>query len=154
MRFILYAVAAMSLLEYFLFIRGAVIWENRNYSSVGPVRMSPVISFASILTIQEQYLGPSVWQLLHLFLLTIANTVTLFALGILLVRVFWSLGANTTTIEVWEIERHEALRRRARAVGGYLTGPTGIQVKIIKQEFPYDIGIWQNLVQSMGSTNV
>ncbi len=79
---------------------------------------------------------------------------TLFALGILLVRVIWCLGANTTTIEGWEIERHEALLRRARTLGGYLTGPNGIQVKIVKQEFPYDIGIWRNLVQSMGSKNV
>ena len=69
-------------------------------------------------------------------------------------RVVWCLGANTTTIEGWEIERHNALLRRARALGGYLTGPNGIQVKVVKQEFPYDIGIWRNFVQSMGSKNV
>lgn len=57
-----------------------------------------------------------------------------------------------TTIEGWEIERHETLVRRARALGGYLDGPDGIKVRITKQEFPYDIGIFQNFRQGIGGT--
>ena len=55
-----------------------------------------------------------------------------------------------TTIEDWEIERHETLLRRAKVLGGYLDGPDGIKVKITRQEFPYDIGILRNLSQGMG----
>lgn len=58
---------------------------------------------------------------------------------------------NTTTIESWEIERHETLLRRARPFGGFLEGPDGIRVRIIKQEFPYDIGFWKNIKQGMGT---
>lgn len=40
-------------------------------------------------------------------------------------------------------------------LGGYLEGPGGIRVHIKKQEYPYDIGIWANIKQSMGgSANV
>ena len=78
----------------------------------------------------------------------------LFALSILLVRTLWSLCSNTTTIESWEIERHETLLRRARHFGGFLDGPDGVKISIVRQEFPYDIGIWNNIAQGMGSRNV
>ncbi|KAL8897500.1 MAG: hypothetical protein Q9207_007186 [Kuettlingeria erythrocarpa] len=71
-------------------------------------------------------------------------------MGVLLVRNIWVIGSNVTTIEAWEIERHETLIRRARARGGYLDGPDGLKLKIRKQEFPYDIGIYQNAKQAMG----
>ncbi|KAL8833744.1 MAG: hypothetical protein Q9170_004107 [Blastenia crenularia] len=77
---------------------------------------------------------------------------TLFALGVLLIRNIWVLGSNVTAIEGWEIERHETLVRRARTRGGYLDGPDGVRLKITKQEFPYDIGIYQNARQAMGTT--
>lgn len=103
----------------------------------------------------NQYLGPSLGQMIHLFILLVANSLTVFALFILLVRTIWSLGSNTTTIESWEIERHATLVRRARVLGGFLEGPGGIQIRIKKQEFPYDIGIWENMKQGMGgSSNV
>lgn len=56
-----------------------------------------------------------------------------------------------TTIEGWEIERHETLVYRARKLGGYLNGPDGMRLRLQKQEFPYDIGIYQNIRQGMGS---
>ena len=74
----------------------------------------------------------------------------MFALAVLLVRNIWCLGGNVTTIEGWEIERHETLVRRARGRGGYLEGPDGVRVRIRKQEFPYDIGIIPNIRQGMG----
>lgn len=103
----------------------------------------------------SQYLGPSVGQLIHLFLLFFVNSMTVFALFILLVRSLWSLLFNTTTIESWEIERHETLVRRARVLGGYLEAPGGKKIRIAKQEFPYDIGLWSNVQNGMGgSSNV
>lgn len=87
--------------------------------------------------------------MIFLLIFSMVNSITLFALAILFVRNVWSLCANVTTIEGWEIERHETLLRRARVLGGYLDGPDGISVKITKQEFPYDIGILPNILQSM-----
>ncbi|OCK77915.1 zf-DHHC-domain-containing protein [Lepidopterella palustris CBS 459.81] len=132
-RFLFYAVAAMSYLAYFIFIRCSILYENRNLPS---------------------YLGPSLPQFVLLFLLIFGNSITLFALSILLIRNIWCLGANTTTIEGWEIERHKALVRRARYFGGFLNGPDGVRVRIERQEFPYDIGIWQNFKQGMGTGNI
>ena len=90
--------------------------------------------------------------MIFLFVFLVVNSVTLFALAILLARNVWCLGGNVTTIEGWEIERHETLVRRARALGGYLDGPDGVKVEIVKQEFPYDIGIVRNMIQGMGGT--
>ena len=110
------------------------------------------IRFADV---SEQYLGPSIVQMIHLFILLVVNGLTVFAIFILLVRSLWSLGANTTTIESWEIERHSTLLRRARHFGGYLEAPGGARIRIRKQEFPYDIGIWANIKAGMGgSANV
>lgn len=131
-RFLFYAVAAMIYLAYFLFLRLAVIWQNRKLPS---------------------YLGPSVAQLVLLFILCLVNFVTIVAVGITFLRTVWGLGANVTTIESWEIERHEQLLRRARVLGGYLDGPDGQKVRIKRQEFPYDIGIWHNICQGMGTGN-
>ncbi|KAL3458446.1 DHHC palmitoyltransferase-domain-containing protein [Aspergillus heterothallicus] len=133
-RFLFYAVVGMSYLETLLFERASIIWKTRNLPS---------------------YMGPSVGQMGHLFVLLVTNSLTVFVLFILLVRTLWSLGTNTTTIESWEIERHETLVRRARHFGGFLSGPGGVNVHIRKQEFPYDIGIWSNIKAGMGgSANV
>jgi palmitoyltransferase len=83
----------------------------------------------------------------------VANCLTLFSLTLLLLRTLWGLLFNITTIESWEIERHHTLLRRSRALGGFLDGPDGIKVRITKQEFPFDIGLWNNAVQGMGSWN-
>lgn len=69
-------------------------------------------------------------------------------------RTAWCLAVNTTTIEGWEIERHETLLNRARYTGGFLDGPDGIKLRIMRQEYPYDIGIWRNMKQGMGTGNV
>lgn len=79
---------------------------------------------------------------------------TVLALFILLVRTLYSILFNVTTIESWEIERHETLVRRARVMGGYLDAPGGQKIRIKKQEFPYDIGIFSNMSQAMGTINV
>ncbi|KAF2088127.1 putative zinc finger protein DHHC domain-containing protein [Saccharata proteae CBS 121410] len=132
-RVLFYATAAMSYLAYFLYIRAAVVWNNRSLPS---------------------YLGPSAIQLVHLFVLLAANSLTLFIMAIMLIRFGIKFGENITTIEGWEIDRHETLLRRARYLGGWLQGPDGRRIKIKRQEFPYDIGIWPNLRQGMGTGNV
>ncbi len=83
----------------------------------------------------------------------IVNTLTVFLVSITFFRTLYGLGVNVTTIESWEIERHEQLLRRARALGGYLDGPDGLRIKISRQEFPYDIGIWHNISQGIGTRN-
>jgi palmitoyltransferase len=133
MRFLFYAVASMIYLWTLLWPRVSLLWANRHYPS---------------------YLGPSAFQLGHLFMLCAANFLTLFALAVLLVRNIWCLAVNTTTIEGWEIERHKTLVRRAKYFGGWLEGPDGVQVHIKKQEFPFDIGIWNNFKQGMGTGNI
>ncbi|KAG2420228.1 hypothetical protein HFD88_005028 [Aspergillus terreus] len=121
----------MTYLESCLFDRVSIVWASKDLPS---------------------YMGPTVTQIAHLFVLVVLNSLTVFALGILLIRTIWALGSNTTTIESWEIERHETLVRRARHYGGYLQGPGGIRVRIKKQEFPYDIGIWSNIKAGMGGS--
>jgi palmitoyltransferase len=71
-----------------------------------------------------------------------------------MIRSIWCLVVNTFTVEGWEIERHETLVRRARVLGGYLDGPDGTRVRITQQEYPYDIGLWRNVVQGMSTANV
>jgi palmitoyltransferase len=131
-RFLLYTTSGLALLESFLFVRLSHLWTTRAMPS---------------------YLGPSLFQLSHLFAATMVNSLTLFILGVLLLRNLWCLTINTTTIEGWEIERHRTLLKRARQFGGYLSSPDGQKVRIKKQEFPYDIGIWSNIVQGMGTAN-
>ncbi|EHY59619.1 Palmitoyltransferase [Exophiala dermatitidis] len=133
LRFLFYAVCSMAYLEYFLYLRADVIWQNRMLPS---------------------YLGPTLPQLVHLFVLIVVNSLTLFLVSITFFRTVWGLGGNVTTIESWEIERHEQLLRRARALGGYLDGPDGMRIRLVRQEFPYDIGIWKNIVQGMGTANI
>ncbi|KAG9555414.1 zf-DHHC-domain-containing protein, partial [Aureobasidium melanogenum] len=131
-RFLFYAVAGMSHLGCLLWSRMYHLWTQRDLPS---------------------YLGPSPGLLFGLFFITALNSVVVFALFILLVRTLWCLGANTTTIEGWEIERHETLLRRARYLGGVLEGPNGTKIPITRQEYPWDIGILSNIAQGMGSWN-
>jgi palmitoyltransferase len=133
MRFLFYAVASMIYLEYFLYVRAAKVWEDKHMPS---------------------YLGPSVYQLVHLFVLVVVNSMTLLLLSIMLARGIYSLTTNITTIEGWEIERHHQLLRRSRVLGGYLDGPDGVKVRVERHEFPYDIGIWQNVCAGMGTRNL
>ncbi|KAF2766903.1 zf-DHHC-domain-containing protein [Teratosphaeria nubilosa] len=131
-RFLFYAVTNTAYLESFLYTRCAIIWKQRNLPS---------------------YLGPNIYQLALLFVLVVVNSFLLFAMLLLLGRTIWGLCLNMTTIEGWEVDRHEAVLRRARVMGGYLHGPDGQRVKIEQQEFPWDVGIWTNICQGMGAWN-
>lgn len=128
-RFVTSAVLGLSLLAYHLYTRLFFIWTSRNLPS---------------------YLGPSILALTHLVILSIANGLTLFALSILLLQTTHNLIHNTTMIEGWEIERHETLVERAKKNHGFVYAAGGMKVRVVEQEFPYDIGYWRNLNQALG----
>ncbi|KAK5092339.1 Palmitoyltransferase [Exophiala xenobiotica] len=132
MRFLFYAVVSMTYLEGLLYDRAAAVWQSRDL---------------------RYDLGPSVAQLITLFVLIIVNTLTLLLVGVTFFRALYALCCNVSTIESWEIERHEQLLRRSRVLGGFLDGPDGTRVRIMKQEFPYDIGVWRNICAGMGASN-
>lgn len=96
---------------------------------------------------------PPLWAVVWLFVVCAITAVTLFILTVLLVTSVHSLCLNTTMIETWEIQRHTALVRRAKKNGGFVSAPGGSQLRITRQEFPYDIGIWANICQGMGTSN-
>ena len=131
-RFLLSTTAGLSFLQRLLFTRLSHLWSTRHLPAT---------------------LGPPPLILFHLFATLLANSLTLFAVGILALRNLWILAVNTTTIEGWEIERHRTVLRRARRLGGSLQTPDGLSVRIRKQEFPYDIGFWPNVCQAMGTAN-
>jgi len=79
---------------------------------------------------------------------------TFLGLSLLFLRALYGVVMNITIIEGWEIERHAILVKRARRNGGILYAPGGKEIRLVQQEFPYDIGIGSNMVQAMGTINV
>ncbi|CAG8978593.1 hypothetical protein HYALB_00011743 [Hymenoscyphus albidus] len=132
LRFVFYALLSICILERHLWVRLHILWDQRSLPS---------------------YLGPSFFALFHLLVLTATNTMILIALLLLFIHATHSLCTNTTQIEGWEVDRHAALLSRAKRNGGWITTNSGVKVRIVSQEFPYDIGIWKNLVAGMGSSN-
>lgn len=136
-RFLVYTNLSLWYLLYLLLSRFMALWENR---------------------LLPAYLGPSLAQLVWLTVFTFVAGVTSLALGILLGSTVKGWLFNTTMIEGWEIERHEAvLERRASSHGedsfwGRSAGEDG-NLPIDAVEFPYDIGIWQNMCAGMGTRN-
>ncbi|KAI1177342.1 zf-DHHC-domain-containing protein [Nemania sp. FL0916] len=143
-RFLLYTNAALWTLGYVLWQRLYGLWASRHLPA---------------------YLGPTLGQLATLAMLSLANGLTSLALGILLITTARGWLFNTTMIEGWEIERHEAVLQRRR--GGYggddevddwwrtsdgdaAAAPRSMVDPV---EFPYDVGVWNNLAQAMGSGN-
>ncbi|KAI9648820.1 Palmitoyltransferase [Ciborinia camelliae] len=113
------------------------------------------ISYVVFSTVPS-YLGPSTTALTGLFTITCCVTLSLFALTILFLRTVYSLATNTYMIEAWEIERHESIieRSQTRHMRGYVYANGGRKVRVQKVEFPFDIGVWENVVQAMGTANV
>lgn len=87
--------------------------------------------------------------LIGLLIFSLINSLLLIPVAIIFVRALWGLATNVTTIESWEIERHETLLRRSRVLGGFLDAPDGTRIRIRRQEFPYDVGIWTNVKHGM-----
>jgi palmitoyltransferase len=131
-RFLFYSVLSLTILTSFLYTRIANVFSDRDLPA---------------------YLGPSKTSLAFLLIITCSNGLSLFAMSILFLRTCYSLSINTTMIESWEIEKHAATIERSRRMGGYVYANGGSRVYVKKVEFPYDVGVWTNIVQGMGTGN-
>ncbi|KAF9878641.1 dhhc zinc finger membrane protein [Colletotrichum karsti] len=140
-RFLLYTNLSLWALARLLFLRFADLWANRALPS---------------------YLGPSLPALVHLTLLSLVCFFTSLALFILFFSTLRGWVLNETMIEGWELDRHTALCERSSGRNGHnndgdfwsVTGPDGRKLRLEKVEFPYDVGIFDNLAQAMGTRNV
>ncbi|TLD28660.1 hypothetical protein PspLS_03545 [Pyricularia sp. CBS 133598] len=116
------------------------------------------------------YLGPSPTRIALLTVVSIACALVSLALSVLLTTTTKAWLFNRTMIEDWEVERHESLVGR-QARGGSTwwaseeeggdessseettTAANGHKM-MRRVEFPYDIGIWNNMCQAMGTRNI
>ncbi|KAI1145201.1 zf-DHHC-domain-containing protein [Nemania diffusa] len=138
-RFIVYTNISLWMLSYLIGQRFLALWQSRNLPA---------------------YLGPTLGQLISLATLALATFLTSLALGILLITTVRGWLLNTTMIEGWEVERHEAVLQRG---GGYEEedwwrtgdgdGDAAPRSMVDPVEFPYDVGMWENLTQAMGGGN-
>ncbi|KAI3319690.1 zf-DHHC-domain-containing protein [Xylariaceae sp. AK1471] len=140
MRFIVYTNISLWTLLYFLYERFSLLWASRHLPA---------------------YLGPTLSQLIALTALGFTTCLTSLALGILLITTVRGWALNTTMIEGWEIERHEAVLQRGgyaeeeewwrTSDGDYADAAPRSMVDPV--EFPYDIGMYTNMAQAMGTSN-
>lgn len=142
-RFLVFTNISLWSLLHFFWQRFRVLWASRHLPA---------------------YLGPTLPQLITLTGLAGVAGLTTLVLGILLANTLRGWIFNTTMIEGWEVERHEAVLRRG---GGYVEEDwwrdgeadgddpdTPRQATMLDPvEFPYDIGIFSNLAQAMGTPN-
>ncbi|OAA62767.1 dhhc zinc finger membrane protein [Niveomyces insectorum RCEF 264] len=126
------------------------------------------------------YLGPTLPQLVHMTVLGLVCGATTLALGLMLYTTVHAWVFNTTMIEGWEIDRHEAVVDRYSTTasdGGWWDehddnssssssseededgyrrtkarrASAALRVRV---EFPYDLGFFDNMAQAMGTRNV
>jgi palmitoyltransferase len=139
LRFLLYTNLALWYLASLLWHRIAAIWADRHLPA---------------------YLGPSLGSLIGLTLLALANAATILALGILLYTTVKGWVFNSTMIEDWEVERHEAVLARmddedGGSADGYFWGDddAALREQLQRIEYPYDVGVFANMAQAMGTRN-
>lgn len=165
LRFVIFTNVSLWMLCFLLARRFYALWEERHLPS---------------------YLGPSLTELAHLAVLALVGSATTLTLAIMLYTTMSAWLFNTTMIECWEIDRHEAVVDRHNSTqsdGTYRdedddydydddddddaddaddaegdedssrrrTGTVAPQSRV---EFPYDIGLFRNMSQSMGTRNV
>ncbi|KAI0099235.1 zf-DHHC-domain-containing protein [Nemania sp. FL0031] len=138
LRFLVFTNASLWTLSYFLWQRFAALWASRHLPA---------------------YLGPTLPQLIALATLSFTTFLTSLALGILLATTARGWLFNTTMIEGWEVERHEAVLQR----GGYYEedwwrsgdgeGDSAPRAMVDPVEFPYDVGFLTNMADAMGTPN-
>ena len=132
-RFLVYTNLALWMLAYFLYQRLATIWGDRHLPA---------------------YLGPTLAHLIIITIISLTCLGTTIALGILLFTTIQGWIFNSTMIEDWEVERHEAVMSRHGDDSDFwgLDGDGGrLQIEAI--EYPYDLGIFANMAQAMGTRN-
>ncbi|KAG0005778.1 Palmitoyltransferase [Entomortierella chlamydospora] len=79
--------------------------------------------------------GPTKTQIIFMAVNIAVDGCVLLAVGILAITHLWSLITNTSTIEVWEQEKVEAMIKKG---------------KLKKTKFPYDVGCLRNYRQVLG----
>lgn len=132
LRFLVFANVSLWALLRLLFGRARALWSSRAMPA---------------------YLGPSTGQLVSLTILSLVGAATTLVLGIMLFTTVKGWVFNMTMIEGWEVERHEAVLDRYDPdddEGAAAAGPLELQAI----EFPYDLGIFDNMAQAMGTRNV
>ncbi|EOO03238.1 putative palmitoyltransferase pfa4 protein [Phaeoacremonium minimum UCRPA7] len=134
LRFLVWTNTSLWTLSYFLFQRAHAIWDNRNLPA---------------------YLGPSLGALIHLTMLGLCCAAVSLALGILLFTTAKGWALNTTMIEGWEVERHEAVLARYNRNSWFesSTPDPAEGMRFERVEFPYDVGFYTNMTQAMGTAN-
>lgn len=132
LRFLVYTNITLWTLGRLTWQRFYALWESRNLPA---------------------YLGPSLPALIALSVVGLVGFVTSVALGIMLATTVKSWIFNMTMIEGWELDRHEVVADRAGRDWWDVVGPDGNKVRFEKLEFPYDIGLFQNMSQAMGTSN-
>ncbi|KAF9950706.1 Palmitoyltransferase [Mortierella alpina] len=79
--------------------------------------------------------GPTKLQVIFMAVNIIVDGGVLLAVGILCIYHLWSMASNTSTIEVWEQEKVEAMIKKG---------------KLRMTKFPYDVGCFRNYRQVLG----
>lgn len=136
LRFLLYTNLSLWYLASLLWVRLAALWADRSLPA---------------------YLGPSVGSLVGLTLLALANAGTALALGVLLYTTVRGWAFNSTMIEDWEVERHEAVLARMDAGEDrdfWGDDDAALRHSLERIEYPYDLGVFANMAQAMGTRNV
>lgn len=141
LRFLLYTNLALWYLMYLVAQRVRGVWLDRRLPA---------------------YLGPSAGSLAGLAVLALADGATMVPLGVLLCTAVWGWMFNRTMIEGWEMERHEAVLARLEDDGvdgggreRDFWGDDAVELRrrLERIEFPYDVGVFANMAQAMGTRN-
>ncbi|KAG6041811.1 hypothetical protein E4U41_001555 [Claviceps citrina] len=132
LRFLVFSNVSLWMLASLLWQRFSALWETRDLPA---------------------HLGPTLPALVGLALSALICLFTSLALGIMLIATIKNWLFNCTMIEGWQLERHEAILEREGMDCRDLRGPDGKKVRVEKVEFPYDVGIFANMSQAMGTSN-
>ncbi|PFH55567.1 hypothetical protein XA68_18032 [Ophiocordyceps unilateralis] len=133
LRFLVYANLSLWALGRMLWLRFYALWQVRHLPA---------------------YLGPSLLALIALAITSLVCLCTAFTLGIMLITTVRTWLFNCTMIEGWELDRHEAVVDRRGRESWDMVLPHGDKIRFERVEFPYDIGLFFNMAQAMGTNNV
>ncbi|KAF4589388.1 Palmitoyltransferase PFA4 [Ophiocordyceps camponoti-floridani] len=133
LRFLVYANLSLWALGRMLWLRFHALWQVRHLPA---------------------YLGPSLGALIALATTSLVCFCTAFALGIMLIASIRTWLFNCTMIEGWELDRHEAVMDRRWRDSLDMVLPGVNKARVERVEFPYDIGLFSNMAQAMGTCNI
>ncbi|KAG5928464.1 hypothetical protein E4U42_000597 [Claviceps africana] len=133
LRFLVFSNLSLWMLANLLWQRFAALWEARHLPA---------------------FLGPTLPALVGLTMCALVCLVASLALAIMLITTTKNWLYNCTTIEGWQLERHEAMLERGGRDWWGLHDADGKKVRIERVEFPYDLGFFTNMSQAMGTSNV